>query len=425
MAAITFFKTTASIAVFLLKKVWPSWYNEHTMVFSFFKKDKQDDSLALLLDIGSGSVGGALVHLETGKAPHVIATVREDISFQDALSSARFLASMLVALEHVLKDIQKKTKNGHVPGHIFCTLSSPWFILKTRHLRIVRENPFKVTNESLEGFFEEDIAHLKEELNETLPSKDVAIIEKRILQIRLNGYEIKNPYGKTTDKIELTTTVSVSSERVVQNIKHKIAQFFHTTSLSFGVFPLAAFSAVRDIFPEEQNFLFVDITGEATDVSLVSHDLLLGTISFPYGKNFFIRELSSALHTVHEEAATLFKMFLTGTLDGLKHKKVEEVVMRTEEEWRGRFEKSLQALLTLGALPDKVFFTADTDMAPFSLGLIGGLKSEITRVNAFEIQHLDQFIATNFVTFESEVLRDPFLVIEALLATKALSPHNK
>jgi hypothetical protein len=355
--------------------------------------------------------------------PYVVATVREDISFQDALSSARFLASMLTALEHVLHEMQEKIKDKGIPAHIFCTLSSPWFILKTRHLHITRENPFEVTEESLEGFFEEDVTLLKQELNETLPSNDIAIIEKRIIQIRLNGYEIKNPYGKTTDKMELTATVSVSSERVIQNIKRKIGQFFHTTSLSFGVFPLAAFSAIRDIFPEEQNFLFIDITGEATDVSLVNHDLILGTISFSYGKNFFIREISSTFHTVHEEAATLFKMFLVGTLDDLKRTKIEAVLLRTQNEWLGRFDKTLQALSVNGALPSKIFFTADTEMADFSLGLISKLKSDAMTGNVFEIQHLDQFIVTKFVTFDSEVLRDPFLVIEALLATKTAHPH--
>jgi len=51
------------------------------MALSFFTKQKQDESLVLLVDIGSASVGGALVKIEKGSAPHILVTVRE--SFED------------------------------------------------------------------------------------------------------------------------------------------------------------------------------------------------------------------------------------------------------------------------------------------------------------------------------------------------------
>ncbi len=395
------------------------------MVFSFFAKDKQDDSLALLIDIGSASVGVALVRLENGKPPHIIAILRENILFQNTLSSARFLSSMLHALEHVLKGIQKKIKGNGTPAHIFCTLSSPWFILKNRQMHITRGKAFQVTTETLEGFFEEDIMSLKEELKETLPPKDIAIIEKKILQIRLNGNEMKNPYGQTTNSIELITVVSVSSIRVIQSIERKVGHFFHTSSLHFGAFPIAAWSAISDIFPMEHDFLFLDITGEATDVSLVSRGLMTGTVSFPFGKNFFIREISSAFCTPHEAAATLFNMFLAGTLDDSKNKKVLDVVTRAEMEWLARFEKSIGTLTQGWGLPSKVFFTSDADIAKLLTSLIRNAKPETLAKVTFDVQYLDKFILANFVTFDSEVLRDPFIVVEALLAIKVINHHNE
>ena len=298
------------------------------MALSFFTKQKQDESLVLLVDIGSASVGGALVKIEKGSAPHILVTVRENISFQDALSPARFLVAMNRSLDKVLKTMQIKTnpvglsqatKPTGLPAHIFCTLSSPWFILKSRHLRIAHQEEFEVTERILDEFINEDIALLKEELKETLPPKDVKIIEKKIVQIKLNGYEVRNPYGQKTSRIELSMIVGVSSGKVVESIERKLSNFFHVKSVHFGAFPIAAFSAIRDIFPNEKNFLFIDITGEATDVSLVSNDILAGTVAFSRGKNFFIREISTQLHTVHEEAATLFAMFLRDELDAVQH----------------------------------------------------------------------------------------------------------
>lgn len=398
------------------------------MAFSFFTKRTQNETVALLIDIGSASVGGALVKIEKDKTPHILATVREDISFQEELSSTRFVMAMNHALDRVLKNIQTKTKQlGLWPSHksadlhIFCTLSSPWFILKSRRIHVAREKAFEVTPRSLEEFLNEDIEKLKEELKETLPPKDVRIVEKNIIQMKLNGYEVKNPYGREISQIELTMTVGISSLRVIQSIERRLGNFFHTTALHFGVFPIAAFSAVRDMSPDEKNFLFIDITGEATDVSLVNNDLLVGTMSFPYGKNFFIREISTGFHTPQEEATSLFNMFLSGTLHSSKQNDVKNLVEYVENKWLARFEKTLAALSLGGVLPIKVFFTADTDIADLFSRIIGKTKMEIHAGEPFEINHLDQFIVAKFVSFESEVIRDPFLVVEALLAAKVIS----
>ena len=392
------------------------------MAFSFFSKRTQNGTTALLIDIGSASVGGALVRIEAGKTPHILGTVREDISFQEELSSTRFVLAMNHALDRVLKTVQSKTKDVGIPANIFCTLSSPWFILKNRHIQIARPEAFEVTPRVLEEFLNEDIEHLKDELKETLPPKDVRIIEKKVIQMKLNGYDVKNPYGRKVSRMELSMTAGVSSARVIQSIEKKLSNFFHTTSLHFGAFPIAAFSAVRDIFPEEKNFLFLDITGEATDVSLVNDDLLVGTISFPCGKNFFIREISAGLRTPHEEAVSLFRMFLAGTLHNSKQNDVKNLVEYVENKWLARFEKALATLSKEGVLPRQVFFSADTDIAEVFSTIIGKAKANLHINESFDVKHLDQFLVAKFASFESEVVRDPFLAVEALLATKVVFP---
>lgn len=398
------------------------------MALSFFIKQKQDKTLSLLIDIGSASVGAALVVIEKGKPPHIIANVREDISFQEILSSARFLFSMNHALDKVLRTLQVEIKELNSRGivasisHVFCTLSSPWFVLKTRNLNITRQKEFEVTAHTLEEFINEDITLLKEDLKETLPLKDIRIIEKKILHIKLNGYEIVNPYKQKTSQIEISTVVGVSSEKVTNSIDQKINRFLHAGPVHFGAFPVVAFSAIRDIFPTEKNFLFLDITGEATDVSLVENDLLVCTVSFPRGKNFIIREISSCMRTVHEEATTLFLMFLRGDLNDAQHTQIAEIVTRAEMEWLTRFEKTTTAFSEKNILPNKIFFTTDTDIVPLFSRLL--LKSKHPTGESFNVQYLDQLIVSKFVSFETEVARDPFIVVEALFAEKILKQHN-
>ncbi len=390
------------------------------MVFSLFPKQRQDESLALLIDVGSASVGAALIRLGTGQVPKILVTNRESIPFQETLSSERFLLAMNHTLERVLKTTQAGLMGHGSPKHIFCTLSSPWFLLKSRVIRIARKENFKVTEEILSGYLDDDIEKLKEELKETLPLKDTVVIEKKIIQMKLNGYEIRNPYGQTTTEMEMVATISLSSKKVIDSIKRKVGQFFHTESLHFGVFPIVAFSTIRDIFPNEKNFLFLDVTGEATDVSLSNNDILTGALSFPRGKNFFIREISAHFWTMHEEASTLFSMFLKDTLDAKRRATVSNIVLRSRSEWITRFEKVLTVLAKEGVIPHTVFLTSDSDVSRLFTDLINGAKSDSLMTNSFEARYLDELIVAKFVSFESGAIRDPFLVVEALFVDKLI-----
>ena len=42
----------------------------------------------------------------------------------------------------------------------------------------------------------------------------------------------------------------------------------------------------------------------------------------------------------------------------------------------------------------------------------------------FDVQYLDQHIVSKFVTFETEVIRDPFIVVETLFAQKLIKQHS-
>ena len=409
---------------FILKIFHSTWYNVLTMALSFFGGQKQNESLSLLVDIGSASVGAALVLIEKGKAPHIISSVREEISFQEVLVSSKFLFAMNHAFDKALKDLQEKTKTVGNPRNVFCTLSSPWFILKTRELHVDQGSEFEVTENQLEKFINTDIESLKEELKETLPPEDVRIIEKKIIHIKLNGYEIKNPYKQKTSRIDLTVTVGVSSAKVIQSIEQKINNYFHARTVHFGAFPVAAFSAIRDIFPNDNNFIFLDITGEATDVSRVENDLLVKTISFPRGKNFFIRQISSGFSTIHEEASTLFSMFIRRELDASREERVTTIVATAKSEWLTRFEKALKTVADGGAPPRKIFFTTDTEIEPIFSEVISATQTDLLPEGSFDVQYLDQHIVSRFVSFEPEIMRDPFIVVEALFAEKILKQHT-
>ena len=399
------------------------------MVNSFFEMLKQSKTLTLLVDVGSSSVGVALVNIEKGLQPRILISVRENIRFQETLSPGRFLLEMNHALSRALKTFRLSEKKNrlnvfhetsNLSLSVFCTLSSPWFILKMRNVHIEQKQEFEVTNETIEQYINEDIARLVEELKGTLPMQDVRIIEKKIIHIKLNGYEVKNPYKQKASRLDMSVIVGVSSDKVVKSIKKKMGSFFNLKNFHFGVFPVVAWNAVRDIFQNEKNFFFVDIGGEATDVSRIENDLLVGTVTFPFGKNFIIREISTSSRTVYEEAGTLFSMFLGSKLNSIEHAKISETASRGGAEWTVRFEKAITILAKNRSVPQKIFFTADTDIALFFLNCMVEAKSVFLIDAVFDVQYIDQFMISKFVSFDTGVARDPFVGIEALFAKKMI-----
>jgi hypothetical protein len=387
---------------------------------SFLTKRKKNDANVLLIDVGSASVGAALIELGKGAPPTILTTARENITFQEKLSSAEFLRAMGQALERVLRVSQQKIKNTGAPAHIFCSLSSPWFMLKSRHLLITRQDSFTVGPGELNKLLDEEVERLKIELKETLPIDGMKVVEKKIIQTKLNGYEIKNPYGQNASRVELTMTVGISSKQVTEKIEHTIQKFFHALKIHYGAFPVAAISAIRDIFPTEKSFIFLDITGESTDVSLVNRDLLMGTVTFPRGKNFFIREISSQFRMPHEAAASVLSMYLGGTLDPVRQKETELLMERTQKDWLERFEKTLSTLSNAGTLSRKIYFTADPETSALFSAMLAKANGPNVAKKPFDIQYLDELIFGKFVHFESGVVRDSFLTVEALLAAKVV-----
>lgn len=379
---------------------------------SLFLKPKQ--SLTLLVDIGSASVGTALAYVEQGKPVRIIATERKELAFLETLTAKSFSIAMDHALEASLKAIQKQTPRA--PDRILVTLSTPWLFVKTRHISVSHPVPVRITERLVSEAIEQEIEAMKKDTLSSLPGEDIYIVENSIIDLKVNGYRVLDPYGKKSKSLEISFVVGVSSKKVAAQITRRIGRHFHTTSLRLSSFPLAAFSAVRDMFPEKQNFLFIDITGEATDVTLIEDGLLCESVSFPVGKNFLLRKIASTQKIPHVEAETALHMYLEGRMERAQGYRVGDTVHESLTEWRSRLEKALVKIAHKKSA-EAIFFSCDQDVSHIFEESIHGAETGDIHYSP-EIYFFDQYTASQFIVFEPGVSRDPFLGVGALLANK-------
>jgi hypothetical protein len=104
---------------------------------SIFSKAKEENELALVFDIGSSSVGGALFYIQNSDTPRIIFSTREPISLENEINFDRFLSLTIKSLEKVVNKIYM-SKLGS-PQKVFCVLSSPWYASQTRIIKFEKE----------------------------------------------------------------------------------------------------------------------------------------------------------------------------------------------------------------------------------------------------------------------------------------------
>jgi len=400
------------------------------MAFSLFSRDKGSARLALVFDIGSASVGGALALFEDEKTPKIIYAVRKDMVFQEELDTERLQSVMLKTVAETAADIQqngishlKFTRLGsHIPRKAYCTLASPWHATQTRMIRLKKEKPFKVTRQFIDELITKEVDAFKEseDVKDQMGSKTGNIIEKRLIQMKLNGYETPEPENKEARSLEAALFVSVSPKELLKSIAQEIRRTFAVREIEFNSFSLAAFDVLRNIRPETNDFLFLDISGEITDVSLVRSGVLMETATFPTGKRDIIRALAKTLETNMADALSLLRLYHAKNISAHHKENIRKALGSGAEEWTSQFQKSLAGLSEFFSIPSTVLFTSDKDLEGWFASLVAEEQfAQFTMTDKeFDVVPVDTALLNNFCRFSSRAVIDPFLALETVFANK-------
>ncbi|MEK7118246.1 MAG: hypothetical protein AAB869_01420 [Patescibacteria group bacterium] len=388
----------------------------------FQRGKKGSQCFVVIFDIGNASIGGALVELGPGKAPEIIFTTRRDIPFQEKLNFDRFLSSMQKTLEELFILVQK-AGGGMKVEQVYCILASPWYASQTRLIRYNQETPFTVTKSGLDKLIQKEIALFRDSklfVRSKVGDPPPEIMESKNIQIRLNGYEMKNPYGKQTSELEAAVYISMIPKSIRVSIVESIAKFWHLKDPHFSSFSFTAFDTIRDIFPDESSFFFIDISGEVTDISLARDNVLLQSISFPSGKNTVIRALVEKMKMTHALAISELELYSARRSTPEHTKAIEEVLGETTKEWQTSFRDALLRFAKEFPIPRTIFYTADDNNTEWFERAIRetNFKQFATEGEAFTVRSLGNAFLGKFVRLLEPDFQDPFLAIETIFVNK-------
>jgi len=387
-----------------------------------FSGSKKKGKLVLVFNIRSSSVEGALFWAQSSGIPKIIFSVQEPVIIENKIGIDRLLFLTIQSLEIVVNKIYMAGLGA--PEQIFCVLSSPWHVSQTRIINLKKNTSFVFTVKLADSLIQKEINLFKEGhlTKYTNVDNSIRTIELKNIKTTLNGYETSKPLNQKAKELEMVIFISVSEERVLKNIEETIAKHFYLKQIQFSSFVMASFATVRDMYTQQENFLLVDISGEVTDISMIKKNVLRDSISFPLGRNFLTRGVSSSLGCALNEANSLISLFKDEHTEKTLAKKLALIINRLKAEWLRKFQESLADLSNDISIPATIYIAIDKDLTDFFSETIKTEQfNQYTLTESkFKVIFLNMELLHGITIFEENVIREPFLIIDSIYINRFL-----
>ena len=400
-------------------------YNKFIMGFLFSSKKEK---IVAIFDVGSGSVGGALVCIPSGNKnlPTIIKSTRTDIVNRKEIDFDLFLNDMILALGFSANNIYQSGLGA--PDEIVCVLASPWYLSETRMIKMSKESSFTFTKKIVNDLLSKEIEFLNKDFKEKysgLDNNSSEVIEHPIIGISLNGYQVDDPLGKRTKSIEMSMIISLCPKICLDKITETISKSFHNTPISFTSFMLSSYISVRDKYMNHDSYLLLDVGGEVTDIGIVYKGVLKQSLSFPFGRKTLYRNISSALNIELRDAVEIFNLYIKGNLSDKEKTKLLPVLESIGSSWNKSFKECINTLPRTLTIPNNIFLTIDSDVKDWFISIINNedYVQSLVLNKKFTIVLLDGPEFLNICNIKDGPC-DPFLMIEAINVARRIELYE-
>jgi cell division ATPase FtsA len=367
-------------------------YNIHMSFFSFLKRNKE--SYSLVFNISSGSISGGVINFTEKSGVDLISFQKEIIPFQQEISIAKHLELMkstLTALAGKIKKVGTKKID-----RIFYIFTSPWSISQTKTIRIKETKPFRVTESYLNRIVEDQEKKFQADNLTT-----GRIIEKKIIQVKINGYVVNNFYGKITKDLEISIFFTLVPEKILDTVEEAVTKTFNVKNVWCHSLSLSAISIIKNLFPQKEDFIHIDVGEEITDISIVKDNILASSASIPFGRNNFIRELSKLLKVSEEIADSMIRMHCQKNNDELAALRLSVTMDGAAKEWLGKIFAVLDSFKEKIYVPEAIFLIANNDVTSI---LKEKLQKQDYKAILLDYNKIKSPVVVEDITFKLELM---------------------
>jgi len=364
-------------------------------------------------DIGSATVGVAVVKYKKGKPIKVFFTNRITINYKDesdAKSLGKYVAATIKkASESAINSIGSMKINGRYSVH--SVIHAPWVNSLAKSSEGTLQKETLITRNLLQQFIEN---HLNEKKVEERTQFD-----RHITRIELNGYSTTKPYKKMATKISITMLESSMFEVIYSSISNAFSESFPNHTVHIDAFLFTA-TQLQDLFSNSDAYTIVDVGEEYTSLSLIRDDTVRASTWVNFGTEYLIRTISKENKDARQSSISELTMYLNNTCTPAQCRKIETALQKTEQEWTRAFGDACGELSKKNRMPTKTFVAIDKHYAPwFKKGIEKIDFGQFTVTGKpLEVQFLSPENTTRSFSFLKSAKRDSMLSLAILFVDK-------
>lgn len=366
----------------------------------FFTKKAQG---VVLIDIGSGSVGGAYLCVHKNQPPLLCYTARIPVSIREKETVTEAMLRSLDALAKQLivegaPALYREAGDAHI-AMVLATVSAPWQETIVRTVTLEERYRFVFTR------------HLMERaVRANAPITGRTITDTSVIATKLNGYETDNPWNKHTDRADLTVLTSTIDTDVFSAITNTLRASFHSHHLEITAFAPIAYAVVSNLYPLQKDFVVMDVSGTATDVLLVRHGVIAS-----------VRSLALGIHHLSPPEPRS-----VDTLSTRMQKHADDARELAEGKWLLELRRVLAESGSENPLPSTIFLLADEEHRMYLKELIDSstLRSLWLSSDPLALILLAPEHTASLVRVRGLAEGDIFLSMLALFYHERLSPKR-
>lgn len=322
-----------------------------------------------IVDIGSGSVGAAIVLSDPEKpTPEVLWTHRERVALHtddDSESLLRHVTAALVNVFLVLDAEQRThTKNSSIDT-LQVTFSAPWSHTITRTITHTADEPFSITSSLLRELVETAEQQTRERIdeNEILERENLSMILRAKVHLMANGYPVHTPTNAPVQEVSLSHISGFAQKQLVAAVDENVEKMMPKTRYERYPFMLMYYCVLQHISADVTNACLVDVTYESIELGVVRNGVLTHVAHIPTGMYTIARDIARLCDLPTEEALGYVRGNTAFAESLSKDKKIEFAALMQS------YEKTIEELFTRTgdalSIPNAIFLHTDARTEPF------------------------------------------------------------
>jgi hypothetical protein len=385
----------------------------YTIIY-MFRLHRSSKSVALIIDISSGSVGASLVRFPANQKQNAIVlySARHTIA-DERIEAGQLEKAMISALMEAILALKNSGeslfKSGVKVDSAYLFFGSPWRAVTILRPSIASAQAFipnhKQMNDKIDAETSEWLKNLQPSPVWVDGQSDQELLTEKILLSRaVNGYMVFD-WGKER-VYEMTATVlaSVLPSSIDKGVGAVIRQAFPRVkvtahpALQSLIFALNK-TAVRG------RVVLMRLTETVTDVAVMANGIPLAISSFPMGRQTILRTFADISGESLSSSSSHVELYLRKEEDENEAKKTGKILQDAGIEWRKGFMSSIKECADIIPIPGYMLLLCDS--ALHEKWFVEQVKSiDMSSVAFFrEVPHID-IVGAKHLRYSVETKKD-------------------